>query len=86
MYTIYTKPNCVFCDQAKALLRTRSLPFQEIKLVQEINVSSNHAPEMLLEHFKARFPDQRTVPLILKDGMQVGGFSELKASLSILLG
>ena len=87
MYTVYTKYNCIFCDQAKALLRSKGLMFEEIKLVQTSSqADALGSSAILLEHFKALYPQQTTVPLILKDGVRVGGFNELKASLNILLG
>ena len=30
MYTVYSKPNCTFCDQAKSLLKAKGLEFREI--------------------------------------------------------
>ena len=89
MYTIYTKANCPMCDQAKALLRMRGIAFEEIKIIPEgITAGSDlHGDRtILIEHFKAMYPMQRTAPLIIKNGIAIGGFTELKENLNILLG
>lgn len=87
MYTVYTKTNCTFCDQAKALLRSKGLPFNEIRIVPQ---QTGEANTILLEDFKAQYPNQRTAPLVLKDHFAIGGFQELRASLTesknVLLG
>jgi glutaredoxin len=71
MYTIYTKPNCTFCDQAKALLSSKGLAFESIKLGEGIS-----RDELL-----AKIPTARTMPQIMKDGTLIGGFQELRKEL-----
>lgn len=68
MLTIYSKNHCPFCDQAKALLKSRSIAFEEVKIdeneeARNFIVSAGH----------------RTVPQIYKDGelFVEGGFQGL---------
>ncbi len=56
MYIIYGKPNCIFCDKAKALLTMRGEYFS----YRDINVPSHW------EDMKKWFPDAQTVPQIVK--------------------
>ena len=72
MFTVYTKDNCPFCDQAKSLLAQKGLPFQALKLGQDIT----------REELLAKIPTARTMPQILKDGLPIGGFSELRLMLN----
>ena len=69
MLTVYSKNHCPFCDQAKALLKNKNIPYQEIKIdetpeAREFIVSEGH----------------RTVPQIYKDGKLFvqGGFNGLR--------
>lgn len=71
MYTVYTKDNCTFCDQAKALLSAKGLPYESIKLGEGIS-----RDELL-----AKIPTARTMPQIMKDGALIGGFQELRKEL-----
>jgi glutaredoxin len=71
MYTIYTKDDCTFCDQAKALLTSKGLPFQAVKLGEGIT----------RDELISLIPTARTMPQVLKDGNLIGGFMELRKSL-----
>ena len=71
MYTIYSKPNCSFCSQAKDLLTMEQLPFEYKQL------GTNYS----LQEFMEIFPNARTFPMIVKDGEVVGGFNDLAESL-----
>lgn len=68
MVTIFTKDNCVYCTNAKTLLASRGVPFNEQKLGEDFT------KEFLLE----QFPSVRTFPVIVIDGFNIGGFNELK--------
>ena len=67
MYTIYSKPSCSFCLQAKQLLETKQLPFVYKQL------GADYTLQELLEVS----PNARTFPVILKDGELIGGFTNL---------
>jgi len=71
MFTVFTKDNCTYCDQAKALLSAKGIPFSVKKLGEDIT-----RDELL-----ALIPTARTMPQILKDGQPIGGFMELRAQL-----
>lgn len=65
--TVWSKPNCPFCDQAKKLLNLKGYTFEE-KIV-----GKDATREELLE----AVPTARTVPQIFLDGNYIGGFNEL---------
>ena len=67
MYTIYSKPSCSYCLQAKQLLETKQLPFVYKQL------GADYTLQELLEVS----PNARTFPVILKDGELIGGFTNL---------
>ena len=67
MYTIYSKPNCSYCLQAKQLLEMEQLPF-EYK-----NLGTHYS----LDELMTLSPDAKSFPQVFKDGVLVGGFSDL---------
>jgi glutaredoxin len=69
---VWSKYNCPYCDQAKALLKMKGIQFEEKK------IGDGYTKEELLE----AVPTARTVPQIFIDGELVGGFTELKARLN----
>ena len=69
---IWSKYNCPYCDQAKALLKQRGIPFEEKK------IGDGYTKEELLE----AVPSARTVPQIFLGEELVGGFTELKKRLT----
>ncbi len=68
---VWSKDMCPYCEQAKMLLRSRGIEFEER------NINRDYSREQLLE----AVPGARTVPQIFLDGELVGGFTELKAKL-----
>jgi len=69
---IWSKYHCSYCDQAKALLKSKGIIFEEKK------IGDGYTKEELLE----AVPTARTVPQIFLDGELVGGFTELKKKLT----
>lgn len=67
MYTIYSKPSCGYCLQAKDLLEQNKLEFEYKQLGTHYS----------LQEFMELFPNARTFPMIVKDGTRVGGYSDL---------
>jgi glutaredoxin 3 len=65
---IWSKYNCPYCDQAKALLTQRDVQFEERK------IGDGYTKEELLE----AVPNARTVPQIIINGNLIGGFTELR--------
>ena len=66
--TVYSKPACVYCEKAKALL-TR-LGHEQTEKVGTKDVS---LPELFEELGK----QVRTIPQITIDGKHIGGYNEL---------
>jgi glutaredoxin len=69
---VWSKYNCPFCDQAKALLTQKGIEIEERK------IGDGYTKEELME----AVPQARTVPQIFLDGELVGGFNELRAHLA----
>ena len=65
---VWSKDNCTFCDQAKALLEQRNIAYEERK------IGYGYSREDLLE----AVPTARTVPQIFVNNNHVGGFTELR--------
>jgi len=65
---IWSKYQCPYCDQAKALLAQKGINFEERK------IGNGWTKEDLLE----AVPSARTVPQIFLNNELVGGFTELK--------
>jgi glutaredoxin len=65
---VWSKDNCTFCDQAKALLEQRNIVYEERK------IGHGYTREDLLE----AVPTARTVPQIFVNNNHVGGFTELR--------
>lgn len=64
---VYSKPDCPYCVKAKMLLRLRDIPYVESVIGKDI----------LREDFVSLFPDVRSVPLIVIDGVKIGGYDQL---------
>jgi len=64
---IWSKYNCNFCDQAKALLKQKGY------VIEERKIGDGYTREELLE----AVPTARTVPQIFIEDKLVGGFTEL---------
>ena len=71
MYTIYSKPSCSYCLQAKQLLEMKQLPF----VYKQLGV------DYTLQELLEVSPKARTFPVILKDEELIGGYSDLAESL-----
>ena len=70
---LWSKYHCPYCDQAKALLKQRGIPFEERK------IGDGWSKEELLE----AIPTARTVPQIIINEKLIGGFTELKEYLNV---
>ena len=68
---VWSKDACPFCVQAKALLESKGIKFEER------NVSKDWTREQLLE----AVPNARTLPQIFVDEQLIGGFTELRKHL-----
>jgi len=63
---IYGKDNCPYCDMAKQLSEHKGYDTTYKKLGEDFQ-----PPEMA-----ETFPDARTFPQIIADGVKIGGFAE----------
>ncbi|HVN84953.1 MAG TPA: glutaredoxin 3 [Candidatus Binatia bacterium] len=66
---VYTTAYCPYCVRAKALLKHKNVPFEEI------DVGDDDA----LREQVIRLSGRRTVPQIFIDDRSIGGYDELKA-------
>ena len=66
---VYSTLICPYCIRAKALLKERAIPYEEI------DVSRDHDKRAWLVQVTGR----RTVPQIFLDGDPIGGFEELRS-------
>lgn len=71
---VWSTSTCSFCKQAKALLTSKNIPYEERLIGQD------WTKEQLLEEV----PNARTVPQIFLDGKYVGGYTDLVSYLSSL--
>ena len=65
---VWSQPNCVYCDRAKTLLKTKGIKYYE-RLLGE----GTYTKEDL---FKA-VPNARSVPQIFMGDTHIGGYAEL---------
>ena len=68
---VWSKYNCPYYDQAKALLTQRNIAYEERK------IGDGYSREELLE----AVPNARTVPQIFINNQLIGGFTELRTYL-----
>jgi len=67
--TVYTTDYCGYCTAAKALLKSKGIPFQEIDVTKD--------PALRQEVMQRS--GRRTVPQIFIGDESIGGFTELRA-------
>jgi len=78
--TVYSKPNCSYCEKAKALLISKQLNYTLVELdvgqvkLEDVKYISRDA-------LIARMPLAKTMPQIVIDGVAIGGFQELQKRL-----
>lgn len=75
---IYSQPNCSYCEQAKALLKSKSIPYTELilNLGQKQEEGKTYVP---IQHLKDKVPKAKSVPQIFNGKYHIGGFRELQA-------
>jgi glutaredoxin 3 len=82
MFTVYSKPACPYCDHAKTLLKSKDIAYEEVVLnvgqAKEDGTTYIERTDLLL-----KFPDLRTMPVILEDGRRIGGYTELRRRLDV---
>jgi glutaredoxin len=81
MYVIYSKPGCAHCEQAKALLKSKGLFYEELIL----DVGQDKREDSMyytIDRLKELVPGVKTVPQIFDGEKLIGGFSALKQHLA----
>ena len=68
-FTVWSKPNCPGCQQAKQLIKSKGFDYTELLL------GSNG---ITAEDLFKQVPSAKTVPQILVDDQLIGGLKELK--------
>lgn len=66
---IWSKNQCPFCEQAKLLLQSRGIEYEERNIMGD-----TWTKQQLLE----AVPEARSLPQIFVDDEHIGGFKELK--------
>jgi glutaredoxin 3 len=66
---VYTTQVCPYCIQAKALLKKRGIPFEEVDVTRDDEKRA----------WLVSAAGRRTVPVIFIDGKPIGGSDELHA-------
>lgn len=75
---LYSQPNCSYCEQAKALLKYKNIPYTELIL----NVGQKQEEGKIyvpVQHLKDKVPHAKSVPQIFNGKHYIGGFKELQA-------
>lgn len=67
MIDIYTKEDCSFCAEAKAFMQKKNLQYTEHLIGRDLT----------REQLIGKFPQMKTVPIILVDGKLIGGYINL---------
>lgn len=73
-YTVFGRPGCGFCEQAKRILEQKDLPFRYIDIHAE-GISKADLEKTIGRPVK-------TVPQIFNGREYIGGYTELEASLN----
>ena len=66
---IYSKPNCIYCDKAKALVKGLDLKYEEKMFGKDFSTPD--------ELYEAVGKQVRTMPQIIIDDKHIGGYNEL---------
>ena len=67
--TIYSKPNCTFCDKSKSLVKCLGMTYEEKMFGKDFNTVE--------ELYEAVGKQVRTMPQIKIDGELIGGYNQL---------
>ena len=69
MITVYSKPQCPYCDKAKYLLKSLGLQYEEKVVTKDLSID---------ELFKVLGKQVKTIPQIVMNDTHIGGYNELK--------
>lgn len=68
---MYTKTNCPHCVRAKSYLNVKGIEYTEMEIGKDV----------LREDFVATYPDVKTVPFFVIDGVKIYGNEQLREHL-----
>ena len=74
LYEIYGTDNCNFCQKAKQLLMAHDKAYTFIDVAEDEDITAA---------FFKRVPGVRTVPQIVVEDEHIGGYKELRNSLTL---
>ena len=77
MYKVFSKPACVYCDKAKALLSKLNIPYEEYKLSTSMSGSDSEYTVTIDQMFEMIGKQVRSMPQIMKDDKLIGGYTDL---------
>ena len=78
MYKVFTKPSCVYCTKAKALLDRLNIPFEEYKLSTHMEGSDGKYSVTIDQMFEMIGKQVRSMPQIMRDDTLIGGYTDLR--------
>jgi len=78
MYKVFSKPNCVYCDKAKALLGKLNLPFEEYKLSTNMSGGDGQYEVTIEQMFEMIGKQVRSMPQIMLNDKHIGGYTDLR--------
>lgn len=71
MIEVYGRDNCQYCTKAVNLLELKKMEYTYYKL----------GIDLTLDELLEKFPDAKTVPIVVANGFRIGGFTELETYL-----
>ena len=78
MYKVFSKPACVYCDKATALLSKLNIPYEEYKLSTSMSGSDSEYTVTIDQMFEMIGKQVRSMPQIMKDDKLIGGYTDLR--------
>ena len=78
MYKVFSKPNCVFCDKAKTMLKKLDIPYEEYKLSTSMTGGDGQYEITIEQMFEMIGKQVRSMPQIMKGETLIGGYTDLR--------
>ena len=78
MYKVFSKPACVYCDKAKALLSKLNIPYEEYKLSSGMSGGDGEYEVTIEQMFEMIGKQVRSMPQIMSDDKHIGGYTDLR--------
>jgi glutaredoxin len=80
-FTIYSKPGCLYCDKAKALIDLKKHAYEEL-ILDVGQVKDSLKTYVTVNQLREKVPNARTVPQIMKGNELIGGYDALEKFLN----